>query len=167
MRRTFLACVAVAVTAAVAASAALADNPHFIKADGALSGTNLRGTFKIAGLGNNQSIEVLLTADAEAQYACFNRGGKHPQATNKETVAGPVSASGEFTSGKNGQVNGSLTVGPPSQGSFSCPPGQRLAVPYVKYTNVQICFDFTVNQQVDANAICEPVAGTFEAGAKV
>jgi hypothetical protein len=131
---------AVAVVAALAfASIALAQNPHFIRAESGLTNSGaLTATFKIAGLGDSETISVTLSADATAQYACFNRGGHHPEATNKETVSGPVSATGLFTSGKNGQVNGSLTAQPPGPGDFSCPPGQELVLTFVQYTNVSL-----------------------------
>lgn len=77
------------------ASIAAAQNPHFIRVSSGLRGSALTANFKIAGLGDNQTIQVTLSADATAQYACFNRGGHHPEATNKETVSGPVSATGQ------------------------------------------------------------------------
>jgi hypothetical protein len=120
------------------AAGALADSPHYNSAASGLSGTSLTAGFKIAGLGDNQTITVTLSADATAQYACFNGGGNHPKATNKATVSGPVSASGDFTSGKNGNVIGSLTARAPGPGAFSCPSGQRLELTYVQYTNVKL-----------------------------
>jgi hypothetical protein len=99
-----------------------AQSPHFLSASasGPDSDGNLVVSFKEAGLGNNALISYTASADATATYACINGGGNHPKATNKETVSGPVSASGTFSSGKNGSINQSLTIGPPSPGSFSC-----------------------------------------------
>ena len=48
---------------------------------------------------------------------------------------GAVSASGSFEP-KNGRVVASLSGGPISAGSFSCPNGQRLVLAAVSYTNV-------------------------------
>lgn len=139
MRRALLVLGAVLATAALAATPALAANPHFIRASDTTTNSGaLQANFKLAGLGDNETITVTLSADAVAQYACFNNGGKHPSATNKETVTSPVSASGDFTSGKNGSVTGSLTAGPPSPGDFSCPPGQRMVFTYAAYTNVTL-----------------------------
>ena len=45
---------------------------------------------------------------------------------------------GSFSSGKNGQVTAKLTLSPPSAGAFSCPPGQKLEVAFVTYSNVTI-----------------------------
>jgi hypothetical protein len=101
---------------AIAIPAAFADSPHFISASA--SGPNSAGqltvSFKEAGLGNNQLITYLASADATATYACINGGGNHPKASNKETVSGPVSATGTFSSGKNGTISQSLTLNPPS-----------------------------------------------------
>jgi hypothetical protein len=122
-----------------------------------VSGANLVVSFKEAGLGTNQLITYTANADATATYVCVvNRGGGNLSASNKTTVSGPVSATGTFSSGKNGQVTGSLTLNPPGPGSFSCPPGQSLEIAEVVYTNVSIT-DVT-------NGITEPIPGTFDTG---
>jgi hypothetical protein len=121
------------------ASPALAANPHFINASASVdSAGNLIVSWKEAGLGDNQLIAYTVTADASATYYCINGGGKHPQASNKETVNGPVSGSGSFSSGKNGQITASLTVSPPGPGDFSCPSGQRLVLGDVTYMNITL-----------------------------
>jgi hypothetical protein len=142
-------CVAVALPAQ-------AVSPHFVRADAEISGANLVVNFKEAGLGTNQLITYVATADASATYVCVNRGGANPSAQNKTTVSGPVSATGTFSSGKNGQVTASLTLNPPGPGGFSCPPGQSLEIAIVTYTNVAIT-DTT-------NGITEPIEGTFSTG---
>lgn len=157
--RKSLHLILVAVAALVAAltltATALATSPHFINASasGPDNNGNLTVSWKEAGLGNNQLIDYVASADATATYACINGGGKHPQATNKETVSGPVTAGGTFSSGQNGQIKGSLTLSPPSAGDFSCPPGQRLVLASVSYTNVAIT-DTT-------NNVSESIPGTF------
>src|SRR5215467_9995076 len=93
-------------------SVAFADSPHFIKASANLSGANLVVSFKEAGLGNNQLITYVASADGTATYVCVNNGGGNPSATNKTAVAGPVSATGTFNSGKNGTISQSLTLSP-------------------------------------------------------
>ena len=137
------------------AGTASAASPHFVRASA--TGPNAAGqlvvSFKEAGLGDNQLIAYVASADATATYACINGGGRHPQATNKETVAGPVTASGTFTSGKNGSISQSLTLNPPGPGSFTCPSGQRLVLADVSYTNVAIT-DTT-------NDVTESMPGTF------
>jgi hypothetical protein len=138
------------------ASPAHAVSPHFVQASASLSGTNLVVSFKEAGLGTNQLITYVATADATATYVCVNRGGANPSASNKTTVSGPVSATGTFSSGKNGQVTASLTLNPPSAGSFSCPSGQSSAIAQVSYTNVAIT-DST-------NGVTASIPGTFDTG---
>ena len=123
----------------LSATAASATSPHFVRASDSVNNAgSLVVSFKEAGLGNNQLISYTSHANATAVYACINGGGNHPRAANKETVSGPVSASGTFSSGQNGQISQSLTAGPPGPGSFSCPPGQRLELASVSYTGVSI-----------------------------
>jgi hypothetical protein len=121
--------------------------------------SNANGTltvdFKEAGLGTNQNITYVASADATATWVCVNKGGANPSAQNKTTVAGPVTASGTFSSGKNGQVTASLTVSPPPS-DISCPHGQSLELASVSYTNVAIT-DVT-------NGVTEPIPGTFSSG---
>jgi hypothetical protein len=138
------------------ATPAYAISPHFISVSAHLGGTNLTVSFKEAGLGTNELISYTASADATATYVCVNKGGANPSASNKTTVSGPVSASGTFSSGKNGNVTASLTIGPPGPGSFSCPKGQREAIAQLTYTNVAIS-DTT-------NGVSEPIAGTFSTG---
>ena len=131
------------------------DNAHFIgsqvDATGPDDAGNLTVNFKIAGLGDNVTTTVTASADGTAVYACQNNGGNFPEDPKKEAVAGPVSASGEFTSGKNGQITGSLTLSPPAS-SLECPPGQTRVLASVSYTNVQVS---------EPNAGSESIAGTF------
>jgi hypothetical protein len=137
MRRLLIVFAAAFATAALAAPAALADSPHFIKASASIDQAgNLVCTFKEAGLGTTVSTEaVTCSADATAVYACINGGGNHPQATNKATISGPVSGGGNFPV-RNGSTTGSITVAPPGPGSFSCPNGQTLVLASISYTNI-------------------------------
>jgi hypothetical protein len=156
MKRRIAVVALVFVAFALIAQQALAVSPHFVSASARLSGTNLVVSFKEAGLGTNQLISYTASADATATYVCVNKGGGNPSASNKTTVSGPVTASGEFSSGKNGNVTASLTLSPPGPGSFSCPPGQSREIAQVTYTNVAI----TDN----TNVITEPIPGTFDTG---
>ncbi len=156
MRRFMIAVPLALLMLVLAVSAAFADSPHFISASASVSGANLNVSFKEAGLGNNVSITYVATADATATYVCVNGGNKNPSASNKETVSGPVSATGTFSSGKNGTISQTLTLSPPSAGSFSCPSGQKLELAEASYTNVAIT-DTT-------NGITEPIPGTFSTG---
>lgn len=159
MRRRILyifALPAILAAMIMAAPAAFAASPHFIRATATLSGENLIVSWKEAGLGNNQLIKYEASASATATYVCVNNGGANPSAQNKTTVSGPVSATGEFSSGKNGQITESLTLSPPGPGGFSCPPGQNLEVAEVTYSNVSIT-DTT-------NDLTESISGVFSTG---
>jgi hypothetical protein len=119
------------------AAVASADSPHFLKASATINSSGqLVCTFKEAGLGNTAtSADISCSADASAVYQCWNNGGKHPQAGNKETVTAPVSGGDSFPI-RNGSASGSITVGPPGPGDFSCPGGQTLFLEDVSYTNI-------------------------------
>ncbi|HET8989245.1 MAG TPA: hypothetical protein VFN43_12075, partial [Humibacillus sp.] len=114
-------------------ASAVAAKFHSVSASISNSGA-LVVSFDERGLGNG-NIDYTLDADATAVYACINGGGNHPQAANKETANGDVTASGSFES-KNGRVQASLSAGPISAGSFTCPGGQRLVLAAVSYSNI-------------------------------
>src|SRR4029450_273473 len=160
MRRTALfAALSATVVVTTLAGTAMAESAHFVKVSASIGNPNiignpeLRVSFKEAGLGDNAIIIYGVTADATAVYACINGGSKHPQATNKETVSGPVSGSGSFTSSKNGTVTGTVQVAPPGPGDFACPSGQSLVVASVSYSNV-VLTDTT-------NNVTETLPGPF------
>lgn len=88
--------------AATMALPALAGSPHFvgptvIERDG----NSLTVSGKIAGLGNEEQVEVRITVDAQ----CVNPGGNRPSADNKQSF----SEEGTFPV-QNGKANYSLTV---------------------------------------------------------
>jgi len=123
---------------AVAAPAAWAGSPHFVGAVTATRTDNsLTVSGKEAGLGNEEQINILVTATAQ----CINKGEKHPKAENKESVA----SEGTFPV-QNGKANFTLTV----TATFkpSCSPPMTLA-----FTDVTVT-DTTNN--ISAN-----VTGTF------
>jgi hypothetical protein len=135
--RTIVVATAALVVMLATAAVALADSPHFLKASATINSSGqLVCTFKEAGLGNTAtSADISCSADATATYQCWNKGGNHPQAGNKETVGGPVSGGGSFPI-RNGSASGSITVDPPGAGDFSCPGGQALFLEDVSYTNI-------------------------------
>jgi hypothetical protein len=137
LRTIVIATVALVATLALGATAALADSPHFLKASATINSSGqLVCTFKEAGLGNTAtSADISCSANATVTYQCWNKGGNHPQAGNKETVGGPVSGGGSFPI-RNGSASGSITVDPPGPGNFSCPGGQALFLEDVSYTNI-------------------------------
>lgn len=138
MRRFSMLTIWLLAVATFMVTAAQAQSPHFISTSASIQNNgNLTVSFKEAGLGSNALIAYEATADGTATYGCINGGGKHPSASNKETVNGPVSASGTFSSGKNGSISQSLTISPPPS-DLSCPSGQTLEIGTVSYSNVSI-----------------------------
>ena len=138
MKRLLCALAAGVAVFAIATGIASATSPHFVYATAAVQGTDVAVSFKEAGLGNNVTVTEQASALISATYGCFNGGGNHPQAANKETVTGLVTKSGDFTSGKNGNITGTILLPAPGPGAFACPPGQRLRLMGVTYTNASI-----------------------------
>ncbi|MDV3222880.1 hypothetical protein [Intrasporangium sp.] len=123
------------VVAVVMANPAAAVAAKFHSATGSVNNAgSLVVSFDERGLGNG-NIDYTLDADATALYACINGGGKHPQAANKESFEGSVTAGGSFES-KNGRVVASLTAGPLEAPQFQCPKGQKRVLAAVTYTNI-------------------------------
>ena len=133
-----------------------AQSPHFLgcSASGVNSDGSLDVSFRIAGLGSNQSLTVTASADANATYGCLNHGQQCPNAANKVSVSDRVTAQGTFTSGKNGSIRGSLTVDPPAT-TLTCLGGQTLVLVSVSYTNVSV--------SAPGAADCNTSPGTFAA----
>lgn len=117
---------------------AIAAGPHFVNSSFgvALDGDGVC-VWKEAGLGNSTLISYTCTADFSAQWGCVNKGGKHPQAANKEGVSGWVSESGQFSSGQNGQISGTLTF-EPQDSSLNCPGNQKLVLLCAQYSNATL-----------------------------
>jgi hypothetical protein len=145
-------------TAGLWASVAQAQNPHFIKATASLDKDgNLIVSWKEAGVGDNANITYTASAVANATYQCVNHGNNCPQAANKQTVAGPVSATGTFASGKNGQITASLTVEPPPA-TITCPGNQILKLADVSYSNILLSDD---TNGISATVVPAALSTTF------
>jgi len=150
MRTRHIKFVAMALIIGITAAVAVAASVHFNKASAARQGNDLVVSFKISGLGDSQTITVTASCKATANYECINGGGKNPSASNKEQVIADLSVSGDFTSDKNGNVVGSLTINPPPA-TLDCPSGQKLVLQSVSYTNVS----------VSAGGATADISGTF------
>ncbi len=108
---------------AFSASPVFAGSPHFVGAPVfTTSGNTLTATGKIAGLGNEDQVHVVLTADA----ACINGGGNHPRAENK----GATIAQGDFPV-QNGMAT--FTLSGTAVTDPACNPPMHLV-----YTNVKV-----------------------------
>ncbi|HJZ46681.1 MAG TPA: hypothetical protein VKE41_05930 [Roseiflexaceae bacterium] len=141
MRRIYGIGLAVLLALSIA-PAVFAGNAHFIKnaTSAARSGDSLVVSFKEAGLESGSTETITASATASATFQCVNGGNNVPSDPKKTTVAVRVSKSGEFTADKNGNIEGSLTINPPSAADvgFSCPPGQHATRTALSYSNVQI-----------------------------
>jgi hypothetical protein len=159
MRRISFACVLALAIAAFAVPAALADSPHFLSFSFAIDNStgNLNCSFKEAGLGTTaNSADITCTAaTSSAVYQCFNNGGNHPKAGNKETVGGLVTNTETFPI-RNGQTTGTVVVGPFSPGNFSCPSGQTLYLQSVCYDDITLSGEgaTTPTAYQDPNELC-------------
>lgn len=137
-------------------------NPHFIKnaTSASLSGSNLNVSFKETGLPSGATETITATADLSATYQCINNGGHNPTDPKKTTINVSVSASGEFTADKNGNVTGTLTLSAPDAGSvLDCPNGQTATLTAWSYTNVKVTDE-------DSGASIT-INGTFSGGSRV
>lgn len=126
---------AVAVAAGTAAAAA-----HFVRGPNASLNSStgeVTVTWKEAGLGDTVQVVYEASADSNARYQCVNHGGKCPSASNKQDVFGPVSATGAFSSGKNGSITGSLTLEPPAS-TLNCPGNQIRKLVSVSYSGIAL-----------------------------
>jgi hypothetical protein len=100
--RTLKLFVATGLVLGLSATAALAGSPHFVGTPTVTrSGDSLDVAGKVAGLGNETQIHVVV----EAEAACLNRGQNFPQAANKMSV----NAEGDFPV-QNGKALFSLTL---------------------------------------------------------
>jgi hypothetical protein len=135
MRKLAASVVVASAVMGLAVSQALADAPKFFSANSSVSNDGeLVVTFDERGLGN-ENVDYTVTADADATYACINKGGKNPSAANKRSVEASVEANESFEP-RNGRVAGRITAGPPSAGTFSCPGGQHLELLSVTYDHI-------------------------------
>jgi hypothetical protein len=131
---------------ALGVTTAFAANVRFINATASVDNRgNLVAIWKETGLGDTQLIAYTASAGAAATWICVNGGGNNPSASNKTMVTGLVSAFGNFSSGKNGNVTASLAASPPSLPPF-CPGsgsknGQQAELAMVTYTDITLSDD--------------------------
>jgi hypothetical protein len=117
-------------------------NPHFIFVRASIQQDgDLAVSFKEAGLGSNQSINYLATADATVTCTCVTNKGKCPNAANKETFTVAVDQPATFSSDKNGQVNQTITISAlacPSSAPPTCGNGQEFRLSAISYTDIAL-----------------------------
>ena len=143
MRKSLKLTLAMAVFACAAltfwaAAASATSGAHFFSATGSVNDAGaLVVSFDEAGVGQQQVNYTLRVTTATATYACINGGGNHPKAANKATFSSGLTGGTTLTP-NNGRVTGSVSVGPQSAGSFSCPGGQTLVLASVSYSGITL-----------------------------
>lgn len=128
----------VAAATIAAVSAALATNPHFIRATGIVNNDGeYVASFKEAGLGTNQNIDYLLSAGSGTQftYQCYTKSNNTPQGAPNNVFPSNLQTGGTFNSGQNGQITASLTLVPTPDGDCQGN-GLKLCLVFVSYQNV-------------------------------
>ncbi len=126
----------------ITATTALATNgAHFFSASSAVKAATpdlgaLLLSWDEAGVGQAKVNYSLDVTKESALYACFNNGGNHPQASNKEGPTGPISTNLGAFSSLNGRVTVSNFVvpGTPLPTTLRCPTGQTERIVQVTYT---------------------------------
>jgi hypothetical protein len=163
--RTMRGKVALGVFAALlgAGGIAWATNPHFIFVRASLQQDgDLNIAFKEAGLGTNQLISYLGEADATVTCTCVTNSGRCPNAANKVTFTVAVDQPATFSSGKNGQVNQTLTLAPPpcpASDPPTCGNGQSFDLSAISWENIQLTDQTTPVGPVPA--VPSSVSATF------
>ena len=123
---------------------AVAGSVHYVRGPTATLNTpSVTVNWKAAGLGDTTLVEYRADATGNARYQCVNHGGRCPAASNKQNVTGNVSASGAFSSGKNGSITGALTIDPPAS-TLNCPGSQVAVLVSASFTNIRLS-DLTDN----------------------
>ena len=132
VRRTMTGAGAALAALALTAPSAMA-GAHFQKASGALDAAgNLVVSYTEVGLGTGP-VDYSLDAQRTATYGCFNQGGHHPAASNKETFGAPGEATATEQP-RNGRVSSTITLGVlQPDASFSCPGNQELRIISASY----------------------------------
>jgi hypothetical protein len=144
MRRIAFVLITAVTTVVMGASAALAQNPHFLFANNSIDTSTgaLNTMFKEVGLGTGvTSVGITVTADATATYQCYNKAGNKPQGVPKTFGPSAVTGSANFPV-RNGQTTGTAVTGPLGPSGFTCPSGQLRFLDAVSYSNTQITDQF-------------------------
>jgi hypothetical protein len=188
MRKRLTLLAVVAVSGLVAAVAAWAGNPHFLRFDdptlvytgasasasaakasapGPSSTSDPRvfvGNIVVAGV--QEGVTTHLTAPFEAVYVCVNGGANVPNAANKTTLIGQLTTSADFPAARNGRATGSLLTGPlPSVAAaaaatgFTCPSGQRLEFDRVIFSGLVLAVDGGETATLGARLVSTSVHG--------
>ena len=167
MRKRLTLLTAVVVASLIAAVAAWAGNPHFLRFDdptivsGGSAGTTARtlaattttggdprvliDNIVIAGV--KEGVTSRLTAPYEAIYVCVN-ANHVPDPDHQTTLVRTLTTSAEFPAARNGRAEGSLLTPPlpsPEEAAaatgFACPAGEQLVLDRVVFSNLVLSAD--------------------------
>jgi len=189
MRKRLTLLTAVVLAGLIAAVAAWAGNPNFLryKEPVLVYGDSTAGSLRLAAateadatpfgdprvfvdgivvVGVREGAVTRLTAQYEAVYVCVNGGDNVPSATNKTTLVGSLETSSVFPAAKNGKAEGSLLTGPlPSAADaaaangFVCPSGQVLEFDRVIFSGLVLSIDGGESIQLTTTLVSESVHG--------
>jgi hypothetical protein len=127
---------AVVTALALTISMVSAGSPHFINNATSVSrdGNTLTVSGKEAGLGDEEQVHIVLSADA----LCINPGDHHPKAANKQSL----NAAGDFPV-QNGKADFSLSV----TASFQpdCSPPMTVVFTNITLTDTTNGISLTIN----------------------
>jgi hypothetical protein len=139
MRSFTMPTICLAVVACFTATAALAQNPHFIGTPtGALNTSgDYVASFKEAGLGSTP-VTYTLTATTETfTFQCFTKSGNNPQGSPNSVTLSNESTSTTITP-RNGQITGSILLTPEQDGASCQGGGLQLFLVSVAYEGVTL-----------------------------
>lgn len=129
---------AAALAFATQAASAATSGAHFFSASASVNSTTgqLLLSWDESGVGNQDISYVLTDFSQSAIYACYNKGGNHPQASNKEGPTPPSNIAVGTFSPTNGRVteNNVPVPGTPLASTLVCPSGQFERIVQVTYS---------------------------------
>jgi hypothetical protein len=132
-------------------------NVHFISASAALNPSpTLAVSFKIAGVGSGQTINVTAAAEANRTDACVNGGTNVPSDRKKTSTTQLVSLTQPVTATAGGSVVATFSLTFPGS-TLSCPSGQVATLFAGSWSDVSVS---TPNPSGGAT-LSQTIPGTF------
>jgi hypothetical protein len=101
-------------------------------------GDHLLASFDVSGLGNQNTANFEVRADAVVDVQCINKAGKEPPGQHFESIG--VSGTGTFDV-RNGRAIGQVATEDVTVSDVTCPPGfaaRRVTV--VEFQNVELIY---------------------------
>jgi type 1 fimbria pilin len=144
----------VILVASIAVAPVLAASLHFIGTPTITKNSNFSVTakFRAAGLGSEVTRVIMFSGNVTATLQCVNPDGNNPPP--KRVSFGTLSGADFFQQTSNGQIIGTISVGPPPFPSASqiCPnPSWDVKVVSLTYTGVRLTLDQPDGDHVSFN----------------